>query len=405
MTTILEFNDCSPIAPVILPGSKSIAARALILRHVFDNYTWLSGLPECDDTRELHAAMLRLSSNPAGFTKYNLGTGGTSLRFFTALVASLPGIEAEIECSDALRRRPLSPLIDALRAAGADIEYLDQKGHAPLLVRGRQLDGTHVNVDSSVSSQFTSALMMASVLWKTSVSARTETVVSRPYIEMTEKMVSRFAERPAVYGIEGDWSAAGFFYEYALLRPGVEITVKNMPPLVDSIQGDRTCLKLFARLGVETKGISSDECKLTGNPEKIETLHRQSEPMEFYLNDTPDLTPPLVVGMCFAGIRFRITGIGHLRHKESDRIAVLAEELGKAGFTLETGTESIAWFGKRKTTEPHPLFSAHADHRIAMAIAIATVKTGKLILAGAEAVTKSFPDFYAQLSRLGLTTR
>ena len=118
------FDRSVDTAPVCLPGSKSIAARAMVLSYVFGNRTRLTGLPDCDDTRELSAAMALLSQSGDGLTRYDLGTGGTSLRFFLALAASLPGKDMIIDCSDALRRRPLRPLIDALRQAGADIECL-----------------------------------------------------------------------------------------------------------------------------------------------------------------------------------------------------------------------------------------------------------------------------------------
>lgn len=111
----LSFDADRQTEPVRLPTSKSIAARALILSYVNGSETELRGLPDCDDTRELAEAMRLLREDAAGCRSYDLGTGGTSLRFFLALAASLPGLDARIDCSEALRRRPLKPLIDSLR--------------------------------------------------------------------------------------------------------------------------------------------------------------------------------------------------------------------------------------------------------------------------------------------------
>ena len=234
------FDRSVDTAPVCLPGSKSIAARAMVLSYVFGNRTRLTGLPDCDDTRELSAAMALLSQSGDGLTRYDLGTGGTSLRFFLALAASLPGKDMIIDCSDALRRRPLRPLIDALRQAGADIECLETEGCAPLRVRGGNLCGDGVAVNTEMSSQFASALLMVSPLWTSPfILPRTVNAVSRPYIDMTDRMVRAFSMLPQQYHVEADWSAASYFYEYALLNPGCEVVIKNMPPLTGSLQGDR----------------------------------------------------------------------------------------------------------------------------------------------------------------------
>ncbi|MCM1370244.1 MAG: hypothetical protein NC204_07745 [Candidatus Amulumruptor caecigallinarius] len=433
----LYFNGAPPLLPVSLAGSKSIAARALVLSHVFLFRMWLDSgcsdaapewcmrlknLPLCDDAIELRNALdvLRndiFGNQPAG-TRYYLGMGGTSLRFFLALAASLPGFNGVIDCGDALKKRPLKPLLDALRCAGADIECLESEGCAPLRVKGKILSGTHVTVDLAKSSQFASALLMASQLWSDPFhpEADAENVhnaVSRPYYEMTRRMVEIFRNfychanliANPVFNVESDWSGAAFFYEYALLRPGVTVEIQNFPPLKDSLQGDSACCSIFQSLGVETRVSPSGTGIITGNPEIIAALASGSNPFPFDLCDTPDIVPALAVGMCLAGIRFEITGIAHLRLKESDRINSLSMELRKLGFVVDCVGDRLLWRGVRCAANSRPpIVASHGDHRIAMALAVAAAKIGGLQLADADVVTKSFPDFFAQLGRLGVSS-
>lgn len=403
--TIRYASDADRMQAVSLPASKSIAARALILSHVYGGSILIGSLPDCDDTRELEHALWRFAEAKPGVT-YNLGSGGTSLRFFLALAASWPGFEGVIDCSDALRGRPLGPLVDALREAGADIECLSREGHAPMRVIGRRLDGTGVQVAKGVSSQYVSALMMVSPLWRHPFVADTEGEVSRPYIEMTARMIEQIAaiRNTELYYIEPDWSAASYFYELALLQPEREIRLTGLVPHGESLQGDSTCERIFARLGVETRYSDDGSVTLCGEREKIDALRRAgAQPVVMNLNDTPDLVPALAVGLCMAGIRFRFEGIGHLRHKESDRLSVLKEELGKAGFELHAGEDSLEWTGETRTAEDRVVFDAHGDHRMAMSLAVAAAARGEVVVDGAESVDKSFPSFFDQLERVGFT--
>lgn len=390
------------MALVRLPASKSVAARALILSHVYPGSLLLSNMPDCDDTRELsHALNILAEGNPGD--AYDLGSGGTSLRFFLAFAASIPGFEGIIDCSEALRRRPLSPLIDALRRAGADIECLGKDGCAPVRVRGGRLDGKGVEVDDRISSQYVSALMMASPLWIHPFDYKPAGGVSRPYVEMTSRMIDYVSnvETAEIYNIEEDWSAASFIYEYALLNPRMSIGLGCLEKRGESLQGDSACEGIFGKIGVDTWRDGDGCVRIKGNGDAIGKLRESVEPVEINLKDTPDLAPALAVGMCMAGIKYRLTGVAHLRHKESDRISTLVEELAKAGFRLEAGSDSLTWHGEY-AGRSGCAFSSHGDHRIAMAMAVAAVVLGEVAIEGAEAVSKSFPVFYEEAARLGI---
>lgn len=270
-------------------------------------------------------------------------------------------------------------------------------------VKGRVLDGSGVVVSGAASSQFRSALMMVSQLWSVPFADDGDAHgVSLPYVSMTRRMVEIFRERPARFDIEPDWSALSYFYEYALLRHDTDIVVENMPPVVGlfagrfGVRGDIRAVGSRGRVGPDGSGV------LRGNKEMIERLRDANEAVSLDMKDVPDLVPALTVGLCFAGIRFSMTGIGHLRHKESDRLAVLSEELEKAGYRLEAGDDSLSWEGARLPSGEDETHFAHCDHRIAMSLAVTAVTRRQVSIRGAEAVTKSFPTFFTQLAGLGI---
>ena len=402
---------------VALPGSKSMAARALVIHYVRDMKSQVRNLPDCDDTRELSAALRKLSSlvpslpdrmnekNPEQpEAAFNLGTGGTSLRFFTALAASVPGLVSTVNCSDALRKRPLAGLVEALRMAGARIEYIGKEGFPPMRIFGRRLPGDEVEMSGKVSSQFISAMLMVSELWEKPLSLRLEGgMVSRPYVEMTEKMLLN--NKKDAFDIEPDWSAASYFYELALLSPGKPVRIGRLCDPKRSVQGDSAAAALFGRLGVETRLLPDGGAVLLGAVGRIEALASGGETVEFDLGDVPDLTPALAVGMCLAGIRFRFTNVAHLRQKECDRMAALQTNLGKLGYRLVCGDSTLEWKGERMPAVEAPVIESYADHRMAMAFSLAATKRDGVRIDDTACVSKSFPGFYNELPKLGFSAK
>lgn len=387
---------------IVLPPSKSVAARALICREVFGECTRLEGLPECDDTRELAAALAVLAESRGKRCTCFLGSGAASMRFFLAYAASLPGTEVEVTCSGQLMRRPVAPLVEALREAGGEVCYLGEEGHPPLLVRGHALDGGVVRIDGAVSSQFASALMLASPLWKNGFVADFggRQPVSAPYLDMTRRVMEVFAARPADFHVEADWSAASYFYEYALLHPGREVRVENLVVSEHPLQGDAACRPLFAAVGVDTCVLPRGGVVIRGDAGRVSALAESKGTVSFDLGAMPDLVPALAAGLCFAGIRFRFDGVGHLRHKECDRLEALRLELGKAGFVLPDAGESLLWAGERRECPCGIGFDSHGDHRIAMALAVAGDCVPGMRIDDAAVVSKSFPDFFEELAKL-----
>lgn len=400
------FDPCGGSRAVRLPGSKSEAARALILQYIYGaqrgRHVGLRGLPDCDDTRELAAALTRLR-NGAGFNgeaMFDLGSGGTSLRFFVALVASLPGFRGVVDCAARLKQRPLTPLIAALRQAGAEIVG----DGAPLRIVGRRLDGRGVTCGASVSSQFVSALMMASLLWERPFVPPVAPAVSGSYIDMTRKVTADFRLADE-YRIEPDWSAASFFYQLAYLSPGREIKIERLVEPGRSLQGDSRSAALFASLGVDSDFKPDGSVAVKGNEEKILAVSSGAGAVRIDMGSTPDLVPPLAVALALRGVDFELRGVSHLRYKESDRLTALAVELAKVGIKLRVAPDSLRFDGAGSVSPCGPVFDSHGDHRIGMAMAVAAAALGEVRLAGESAISKSFPEFFGQMSKVGLMSR
>lgn len=408
-TLTLRYDETAPWQTVHVPGSKSIAARALILEYIYryrdGRDIRITGLPDCDDTLELASALSDMQRADGGkdCRLYNLGTGGTSLRFFLALAASLPGFRGELDCEEGLRRRPIKPLVAALREAGAEITGDEM----PLYVKGTTLNGEGVSVEVERSSQFVSSLMMASLLWDSPFVVNESGLVSAPYVEMTSGLIKKLASAE-VFDVEGDWSAAAFFYEFALLNPGKTIVLSGLTRPEKSVQGDSACQEIFYRTGVRSRwGEGADGSTLLyieGDRSVIKELENGVLPLKFNMKATPDIVPALAVGMCNAGIKYEIKGVGHLRHKESDRLEALSAELKKAGFDVCIAEDMLSWDGAHdfvRARQPF-VFSSHGDHRIAMAFAMTAPRLGPIIIEGADSVTKSFPKFYSSISKVGI---
>lgn len=385
---------------ISLHGSKSIAARLLMLDYINERRNGVpsprrAGMPDCDDTRELSAALDLLRQYESG-RRYDLGSGGTSMRFFIALVASIPEFEGTVDCSAQLRRRPVSPLVDALRRMGAEIRYLEEEGRPPLYIRGMQewpeagADLLTADPDiARLSSQYLSAIILASCLHDVDVRnlRLPEAIVSRPYVDMTLKLVSLFLSRSDVFSslaVEPDWSAAAFFYELALLRPELTVVFDPVPVAEGSLQGDSVCGPLFAEAA-------------------------SKQPFVADMSESPDLVPPLAVGLALAGIPFRLEGVAALRYKESDRIAALTEGLARLGYKIEVAGDYMEWRGEEgkigHSDEKEPLIESRGDHRMAMAFAVAAARFGPLRIRDAECVAKSFPGFFDRLRDAGFNVK
>lgn len=382
-----------------------MSARALIINRLQGDNSAGVELSDSDDTRALALGLDATTGH------VDVGPSGTAMRFLTAYYAASPGVDVVLDGNERMRERPMAELINALRSLGATIECLDVEGHAPLHIVGARLSGGEISVDSSISSQFLSALMMVAPTMTDTLCIRMEgDPVSLAYVRMTAAMMSRAGVEPEFsYGtievpatpytaqiteVERDWSAASYWYSIAALSAGW-VTMCDMA--LPSVQGDAAMVSIGERLGVVTS--ESDETdgalELSASPEQFSRL-------DLDMSQTPDLVQGLAFAAAMLRMPFRFTGVSTLRNKETDRLAAMVAEAAKIGciFTVE-GNDVIAWEGRSVPITELPVFDSYGDHRMAMALAPVSLYLPGITIRDAEVVTKSYPRFWDDLREAG----
>ena len=386
---------------VELPLSKSMTLRALMISAVNnpDSLYLIDKIPqECDDAAYLAAALktVMISLLAPGMTPMDvyIGEGAAPLRFLTAYAASLPGAKVSITCADALKKRPIEPLLLTLKEMGAALGFSDETDDWRITVYGKQLQGGKIQVDTSFTSQYISALMLSSPLWvqPLELDAEDTNAVSRPYIRMTEEMMKE--ENPK---IETDWSAAAFFYEYAFIAKRT-IEIGSLTPPAESLQGDAAVCDIYSRLGVNTQFHADGSASIVYDPALSALAEEYSEdrPLCIDFTDFPDMVPSVAVALCYGRVPFRFSGVSHLRFKECDRLGALHTLLVKLGYELNIEGENLVFNGEFKPLQEFPVeIDPYGDHRIAMAF-YPLERLGMVEITDKEVVRKSFPNFYQQ---------
>ncbi len=397
---------------VELPASKSLANRALIIQALGKDELTIENLSEAKDT----STLARLLGEIEDGATLDCGPAGTTFRFLTALLCTKPGSQT-LTGSARMLQRPIKPLVDALKALGADISYLGEEGYPPLQIGDAPLTASaKTSLPGDTSSQFLSALMLISpVLPKGLEIEWTGQLVSRPYLEMTAALMNRFgasiqiqnqtitiAAQPysgGTYAVESDWSAASYVAGWIAMSPvGTEITC---PLLEDnSLQGDHQFTHWISEWGVES------QFSKTGVTFKRVTDNHPAQ-WECDFETSPDLAQTFAVLCACTGTTALFTGLQTLSLKETDRIAALQAELQKVGvFKSKLPTrfspnsskiyymlEGLAsWEG---TVD----ISTYHDHRMAMAFALLATK-GEVHIDDATVVEKSWPGFWETLEAI-----
>jgi len=293
----------------------------------------------------------------------------------------------------------MAPLLETLSELGARLRATN--GHLPIEVDGIVLDGGGATIRPEVSSQFVSSLVLAAPLMARGLDLEVVgPLPSAPYLDLTEDVLHAFGGELEVsedrrrwrvvgvplqqteYLIEGDWSAAAFSLA-AVAVAGGEVVVYPLDPT--SRQGDRALLGILERAGLQTSW-DGDRLVVSGPARSA---------IEADLTDTPDLFPALAVVAAAAEPGSRLNGLDNLRHKESDRLTVMVENLRRLGAEISIeGSRALFWRPINRGFEQPPRVTAAGDHRIAMAMAVAALATGPLELDEADCVSKSFPGFW-----------
>lgn len=393
-----------------LPFSKSIFNRALILEALSGGHFKVQDDPDTDDAVLMKMLLAKSLNSDTDLTiLLDAHNSGTVFRFLTAYLCLKPGTFL-LTGSSRMKRRPVFPLVTALRDLGADITYLESEGYPPLMIRGKaDLRRNETWVDSSLSSQFLSALLLIAPFMEYGVKVHLpQKPASESYIELTVHMlasmginverttssieVDRYIPRDQIVTVEKDWSSSAFWYELVALDQDATLGLAKLD--TDSVQGDRILPSLFDLLGVKTT--RSDGFVRISN----ETGMLQKNIVRSF-NDNPDLALPFACTCAALGINLTLQGISHLRIKESDRISSLTMELGKIGCKFFEEKDDLEMNSSLVKFYPGIVFDSHDDHRVAMSLAPLALKAGEIILQNPEVVSKSYPDFWKELAKIG----
>lgn len=332
------------------------------------------------------------------------GESGTSMRFLCS-VALLCGRPVTLTGSQRMKERPIGPLAGAIQALGGKMEFIGKEGYPPVRISGK-LDGGNVAIDAEISSQFVSSVLLVAPIAQKDVTLSIRgDIASQSYIDVTINVMEAFSARvkregyqrfsvPAGYGyrassyrIEGDYSSASYFFALAPLCGG-RVVVKNLNP--KSCQGDRAFVACLEQMG----------CRVRSGPDWVEV---SSDGDIGGITTDMSSFPDTVQTLCVVASKARgptcIRGIGHLRYKESDRLAETARLLSALGGCARVGDDSITIIpGRLHGGEIDP----GSDHRTAMSFTALGLAIGNLKIRNAECVNKSFPGFWEQLYLQGL---
>jgi 3-phosphoshikimate 1-carboxyvinyltransferase len=422
----LELLPAGPVtARLAAPASKSVTNRALVCAALADGRSRLGGAPGGDDAQAMAAALGELGApvrdDPAAWTVHGSGgrprsprrplharLSGTTMRFLTA-VATLTPAGATVGGDPPLLRRPVGPLVTALRALGA--ELTDRGGFPPVTAAGGGLDGGEVRVDASASSQFASAVLLVAPYARRAVRLRADGLGAPAYVALTAALMRDFGAavdredatvwrvhaghpyRARDLEVEYDASAAAHLFALAAATGG-SVTVGNARP--GTLQPDAALPDLLARMGAT---VTRDGPALTvAGPSTL-------DPVDADLAAMPDQVTTVAALAALARGTSRIRGVAVARGHETDRLAALAAELGKLGVGVEELPDGLVVRGRGAEHLRPARVAAHGDHRMAMALAAVAARVPGVVLDDPACVAKTYPGFWRDLAAAGLRWR
>ena len=398
---------------ICLPASKSISNRALIIYALSGGEHVPENLSNCDDTEVIINALHHMPD------EINIKAAGTAMRFMTAYLSVKPGTHV-LTGTERMKHRPIGVLVNALKALGANIEYTAEEGYPPLRITGCTLKGGELGVPGNISSQYISALLMIGPMLSEGLTLQlTGDIISRPYIDLTLWMMREFGAdaewtsgdtitvkpKPYIsreYFIENDWSGASYWYEMMALSKDPTSEIKLTGLMDGSKQGDSVTRYIFSLLGVKT----IFETKQEGIPQTV-TLKQsgRSVPrLDYDFVNSPDLAQTFVVTCAAKNIPFRFTGLQTLKIKETDRIEAMKREMRKLGYVINDKNDNeLYWDGERCKPSMELGIDTYEDHRMALAFAPYAFATDGLIINNPNVVTKSYPLFWKDIQKVGVT--
>jgi 3-phosphoshikimate 1-carboxyvinyltransferase len=416
---------------VRLPGSKSISNRILLLAALAEGSTQIMDLLASDDTHVMLMALQKLGvkweqvgesvnytvhgangSFPVHQADLFMGNAGTAIRPLTAALAVMGG-DYTLHGVSRMHERPIGDLVDALNVVGARIQYTGDAGYPPLHVQRGQIHVERMPVRGNVSSQFLTALLMASPLMAREHAVAIDVVgdlISKPYIEITLNLMRRFGvaverdgwrsftiaagqqyKSPGTIHVEGDASSASYFLAAGAIAGG-PVRVEGVGK--DSIQGDVRFVEALKQMGASvTVGDNWIEAKSNGILKAIDA--------DF--NHIPDAAMTIAVAALYADGPSTLRNIGSWRVKETDRIAAMATELRKLGATVEEGADYLRIAPPDQI--PPATIDTYDDHRMAMCFSLASLDSAarrgnKIRINDPRCVAKTFPEFFEAFAKI-----
>jgi 3-phosphoshikimate 1-carboxyvinyltransferase len=403
------------------PGSKSITNRALVCAALATGSSALRGALDSEDTQvmvdSLHRLGVRVDLDlqtqqilatgtsgeiPIQDADLFVGNSGTTIRFLTAMLATCKG-RFRLDGVERMRQRPIGDLLDAVRQLGGRADCEMKSNCPPLVVTAGGLPGGTATIRGDISSQFLSGLLMACPYAQSDVDLVVDgELVSQPYVTMTLGVMSSFGVdvdvhsmqrfhiaagqryRGCVYDIEPDASAASYFWAAAAITGG-RVLVHGLTR--NALQGDVAFCDCLARMGC-TVEFGFDGITVTGGP---------LQGIEVDMNSISDTVQTLAAVALFADGPTTITGVAHIRHKESDRLGDLARELRRLGAEVDERSDGLRII-------PLPLHGAeietYRDHRMAMSLALVGLRIPDVVIKDPGCTDKTYPDYFRDLAKL-----
>ncbi|KPM32390.1 3-phosphoshikimate 1-carboxyvinyltransferase [Croceitalea dokdonensis DOKDO 023] len=393
-------------AVIAITGSKSETNRLLLLQALFANIK-LKNLSNSDDAEVMKKGLMVSNG------EVDIHHAGTAMRFLTSYFAASDGKEVVLTGSARMKERPIKILVDALNSLGAHISYLENQGFPPLKISGRKLTASEVELPANISSQYISSLMLIAPSLENGLTIKLlGKITSVPYIEMTLGLLNQigvatnFKENTihiqpltnavdATIVVESDWSAASYFYSLvAMAEKGSAITLTSYKK--DSLQGDSALVEIYKNFGVSTE--------FAAHAIILKKVQNQlMDQLNLDLANAPDIAQTIAVTCFGLGLGCHLTGLHTLPIKETDRLAAMKTELEKVGASVAIGPDNLS-LAKGGQVIGGATIDTYNDHRMAMAFAPLCLKTN-LSINDAGVVSKSYPDFWEDLKKVGLVIK
>ena len=448
------------VITVKVPGSKSITNRALLIASCAEGKTTLNGVLFSDDSRHFMECVKKLGIEisideekkcvsvsgtggnfPNRIADLYVGSAGTAARFLSAALGAAGG-RYFLDSSEQMKKRPMAPLLDSLSELGCKIDYSESAGHFPFTLDSEGFKKSRISVNIDSSSQFLSALLISAVLCNDGLTVDVTGSHGMAYAEMTVRMMEQFGvkvekkslsdvsdtdstdsssaaslsyEIPASakytamdYDIEPDASAAAYFYAMCPLL-GVPVSVPGIRR--SSLQGDVRFLDILVRMGCTLKEYDELDHDLKERFEKntgagsfsgrdlvlLPPADGKYHGITVDMSSCSDQAITLAAIAPFADTPTTITGIGHIRLQESDRLSAIENELGRMGIKTESGEDFIKIFpGNPKSA----VIQTYDDHRMAMGFALAGLRAEGIVIDDPLCCAKTFENYFEVLEEL-----